>query len=117
MIKSFRKTALGVALGATALVGIAPAAQARDGYGHGRSNAGAAVVAGIAGLAIGAAIGGGHNNRGGYNGYNGYNRYSYNYSYDNGRGHSSRGYSNGGYYRPSGGHQGGGGNRGSYRGH
>ena len=63
MIGFARKAGLGLVLGATMLTAVAPAADAqryRGGY-YGRGyrhhdNTGAAVVAGIAGLAIGAAL-------------------------------------------------------------
>lgn len=60
MKKLITRTGLALALGATAIVASAPAqAQRYNGRGsyHGRDNgAGTAIVAGIAGLAIGAAI-------------------------------------------------------------
>ena len=96
-----KKATLGVALGAAALTAAAPA-DAQRYYNHGyrgHDRTGPAVVAGIAGLAIGAAIA--SNNRGRYydRGYDGY--YDRGYSYDRGyydRGYPSRGYYNGGYY-------------------
>lgn len=89
-----KKTALAVATGAMALATTAPAsAQYRGGY-HGgyhggyRGHGDGALVAGIAGLAIGAAIASDHRGyRGGY-----YDRpYRGDYYYD-------RGYYRGGYY-------------------
>jgi hypothetical protein len=58
-----KKTGLAVALGATALTSAVPASAQYHGYRHYRGGgdaAGAAVVAGIAGLAIGAAIASGN---------------------------------------------------------
>ncbi|MEI9926847.1 MAG: hypothetical protein WDN44_02995 [Sphingomonas sp.] len=54
----FKKATLGLVLGATALTAVAAPADAqryRRGY-RGHDNAGAAIVAGVAGLAIGAAL-------------------------------------------------------------
>jgi hypothetical protein len=65
MIDFVKKAALGAVMGATILTAAAPAAEAqryRGGYdrGHyrGHDNTGTAIVAGIAGIAIGAAISG-----------------------------------------------------------
>ena len=83
-----KKTALGVAAAATVLTVASPAeAQSRYRYRH-RDNGGAAVVAGIAGLAIGAAIA--SSNRGSY--YDPYYRGSYGNYYDP--------YYRGSYYDP-----------------
>lgn len=81
-----KKATLTVALGASALVASAPAeAQYRRYYHRDRDNGGAAVVAGIAGLAIGAALASS-------------NRYDRRYSYDT-RYYDQRGYyPNDGYY-------------------
>lgn len=84
-----KKATLAVALGATALTAAAPAeAQYRRGYRHHDDAAGAAVVAGIAGLAIGAAIASGHDRyRDDY-----YRSRGYGYDYD------ARYYRHHGYY-------------------
>lgn len=64
-----KKIGLAVALGATALTAAAPAEAQRWGGGYGgyrhydRDNGGTAIVAGIAGLAIGAAIASNRNDR------------------------------------------------------
>lgn len=70
MTNLMKKIGLGLALGATALTAAAPAEAQRwrGGYGGGyrhydRGNGGAAIVAGIAGLAIGAAIASNRNDR------------------------------------------------------
>lgn len=106
MIHLFRKAALGAALVASASLAAAPA-EARDRYGRhrGGDDAAIAIAAGIAGLAIGAAIssngrrdryydgqyydggydGGNYYNGGGYyprSSYNAYPRYN-TYRYDN----------------------------------
>lgn len=105
MFNLLKKAGLGVALAATALTTAAPAqAQYYDRYRRHDNGAGAAIVAGIAGLAIGAAIassnrndryrgysddgyyrdgynGYNYNRYNGYNGYNGYNNYDDRYSY------------------------------------
>ena len=82
MISFAKKAALGLALGATAMTAVAVPAQAQryyrhDYYRHHDNDAGTAIVAGIAGLAIGAAIASSNNDR----------RYDY-----------DRGYYRGGYY-------------------
>ena len=57
MTSIFTKASLALALGATALTVAAPAEAQRYGGGHrGHGNGGTAIIAGIAGLAIGAAI-------------------------------------------------------------
>jgi len=58
MTNFVKKAVLGTVLGATVLVAVAPAAEAQRYRGHyrGHDNTGTAIVAGIAGLAIGAAI-------------------------------------------------------------
>ncbi len=64
MINLVKKAALGAVMGATMLTAAAPAAEAQRYRGHynghyrGHDNTGTAIVAGIAGLAIGAAIAG-----------------------------------------------------------
>ena len=98
MFANFQKVALAGALLATATIAAAPA-EARDRYGRhrGGDDAAIAIAAGIAGLAIGAAVSNGNRgrhyndsyNRGGYyypqyrggyynNGYEQYNGYYYN---------------------------------------
>lgn len=86
MKTTINKAVLGLALGATALTAAAPAEAQRYRY-RDRDNGGAAIVAGIAGIAIGAAIAGSGRDRyrDGYydRGYRGYDRQYYNYNYDN----------------------------------
>lgn len=85
-----KKAGLGVAMAATALTVAAPASAQRYGYRHydrGGDAAGAAIVGGIIGLGLGAAIASSNNNRyydRGYynNGY--YDRGYYNNGYDRG---------------------------------
>ena len=98
-----KKIGLGVALGATALTVAAPASAQRwhggGGYGgyrhYDRDNGGTAIVAGIAGLAIGAAIASNRNDR--YrDDYYRERGYSYNYDDDYYRSHNY--YPNDGYY-------------------
>ena len=102
------KAGLGLSLAATALTAAAPAdAQWRRGYGgwdrgydrgwhRGRDNGGAAVVAGIAGLAIGAALVSSANDRRYRDRY--YRDRGYAYDYDD-RYYRQRGYyPNDGYY-------------------
>ncbi len=75
----YKKAALAVALGASTIVAAAPAeAQWRGRYYRDRDNGGAAVVAGIAGLAIGAALA----SRDRYD-----RRYAYDYDYYDRRGY------------------------------
>ena len=96
-----KKIGLAVALGATALTAAAPAeAQRYRGYGGGyrhydRDNGGTAIVAGIAGLAIGAAIASNRNDR-----YRDeyYRDRGYNYNYDDNYYRSHNYYPNDGYY-------------------
>lgn len=95
-----KKATLGVALGASALVASAPAEAQRwgryDRYDRGRDNTGTAIVAGIAGLAIGAAL----TSRDRYD-----RRYGYDYDYYDRRGYFpndgyyARNYYNRGYYQ------------------
>ncbi|WCM27229.1 hypothetical protein NDN01_25135 [Sphingomonas sp. QA11] len=80
----FAKAGLALALGATALTAAVPA-QAQRYWGHrGHDNTGTAIVAGVAGLAIGAAIASSAHR----------DRY-----YDNG--YYDQGYYDGGYYGPA----------------
>lgn len=85
MNNSLTKAVLGLTLGATALTAAAPADAQRYRY-RDRDDTGTAIVAGIAGVVIGAAIAGSSRDRyddrryydrryDGYNGYNGYNGY------------------------------------------
>lgn len=75
-----KKAGLGIALAATALTAAAPADAQRYGRGyrhHGGNAAGAAVLGGILGLGVGAAIASSSRDRyydRGYNGYSGYPR-------------------------------------------
>jgi len=63
----FTKAALALALGATALTSAAPAEAQRYGGGYRHNDGtGTAIIAGIAGLAIGAAIASSSNRRDGY---------------------------------------------------
>ena len=66
----FTKAALGAALVASAAMAAAPA-EARDRY-RDRDRTGSAIIAGVAGLAIGAALASGSNRRGDYYNDNGY---------------------------------------------
>tara|TARA_B100000678_G_scaffold269658_1_gene256987 strand:+ start:764 stop:1123 length:360 start_codon:yes stop_codon:yes gene_type:complete len=88
MITFAKKAALGLALGATAMTAAAVPAQAQryrhDYYRHHDNGAGTAIVAGIAGLAIGAAIASSNNDR----------RYDYDRRYYRGNGY----YPSDGYY-------------------
>lgn len=107
------RATLALALGATALTASVPASAQRYGGGHrGHDNSGVAIVAGIAGLAIGAAIASsGNHRRDGYyeQGYDngpGYDQYRYEQYpqvYDNGyyqQGYYQQGYyADRGYYR------------------
>ena len=85
-----KKAGLGIALAATALTAAAPAEAQygrgyRGGYGHGGyDRGGTAVVAGIAGLAIGAAIASGNRDRYYDRGYYDRNYYDRSYAYDRG---------------------------------
>lgn len=86
MTSIFTKTALGAALAATALVSATPAS-AREYYGErdrGGDTAGAAIVGGVIGLALGAIIASSSN------------RHQDRTRYD--RRYNNRGYNGGGYY-------------------
>ncbi|WP_137864342.1 MULTISPECIES: hypothetical protein [unclassified Sphingomonas] len=64
MTNFVKKAVLGTVLGATVLVAVAPAAEAqRYRRYRGHDDTGTAIVAGIAGLAVGAAIASSNNNR------------------------------------------------------
>ncbi|WP_267397642.1 MULTISPECIES: hypothetical protein [unclassified Sphingomonas] len=63
MIARFKKITLALALGASALAVAAPAEAQHYGDYHGRDNAGTAVIASVAGLAIGAALASSANRR------------------------------------------------------
>lgn len=94
------KATLGLTLGATALTVAAPAeAQRYRNYRH-RDNTGTALVAGVAGLAIGAALASNRDRRYGYDrGY--YDRgYNYDRGYYRDRGYYNDGYYSRNYYRP-----------------
>ena len=92
----FTKAALALALGATALTVAAPAdAQRYGGYRH-NDGTGTAIVAGIAGLAIGAALASSNNRRDGYyedrgyydqRGYDQYRHYHRHHWHDRDRDH------------------------------
>ena len=84
-----KKATLGVALGAAALTAAAPAeAQRWRGYRH-HDSTGPAIIAGVAGLAIGAAIASGNNR----------DRYERDRYYDNGYSRDQYYYDRGGYDR------------------
>ena len=93
MIHLFRKAALGLALVASASLAAAPA-EARDRYGRhrGGDDAAIAIAAGIAGLAIGAAI----SSDGRRDRY--YDGQYYDGGYDGGRYYGGNYYNGGGYY-------------------
>lgn len=97
MNSMLKKAGLGVALAATALTTAIPAEAQRwhDGHrgGHRGGDAGPAIVAGIAGLAIGAALASDHGDRDRYYRERGYNAY-----YDDGYYRSHGYYPNDGYY-------------------
>ncbi len=94
-----KKAGIAVTLGATVLVSAAPAeAQRYRRYDRDRNDAGIAIAAGIAGLAVGAAIASSNDRRyrgryydRGYRGYRGYYR-------DRGYDYDRRYYRNRGYY-------------------
>ena len=92
MNKFMQKAGLGVALAATALTTAVPADAQRYRRYH-RDNAGPAIVAGIAGLAIGAAIASSASDRDRYYRTRGYDPY-----YDDGYYRSHGYYPNDGYY-------------------
>lgn len=95
-----KKTLLGATLGATVLTVAAPAEAQYRRYHRDRDHTGAAVVAGVAGLAIGAALASGRRDR--YYDRGGYGYYNRGYGYyDRGyypRRAYNRGYYNRGYY-------------------
>ncbi len=136
MKKMFRNAVIALGLGATALTAAA-SAQARDVRYRGHDDAGVAVAAGLAGLAVGAAIASsgdryrddgyyyetydypGYYARPAYYGYYGYPRsYSYAYAYPRGgyryydHRYYNRGHNGGGYYHGGGSYHGRGGNGG-----
>jgi hypothetical protein len=136
MTAHFKKITLAIALGASALAVAAPAEAQRYGGYRGRDNGSTAIVAGIAGVAIGAALASSANRRddgyydrgyegpivaypaydgyydGGYRGYDDYRGYN-GYNGYNGYYQSRGGYDRG---RGHGGHGGyGGHDRGGYR--
>ena len=63
MLSFWKKAALGIALGATTIAAAAPAEAQRYRGGRHHDSTGPAIVAGIAGLAIGAAIAGSNRDR------------------------------------------------------
>lgn len=85
------KAVLGLTLGATALTAAAPAEAQRYRY-RDRDNTGTAVVAGIAGIAIGAALAGSSRDRYYDRRYNGYYDRGYNNYYNYDRYYRQRGY-------------------------
>lgn len=92
MKTTITKAVLGLTLGATALTAAAPAEAQRYRY-RDRDNTGTAVVAGIAGIAIGAALAGSSRDRyydRRYRGYSDYNRRGYYDNYYNQRGYYPR---------------------------
>lgn len=83
MTFAFKKLSFAVALGASALAVAAPADAQRYGGYRGRDDGGTALIAGVAGLAIGAALASDSNRRGDYyydDGYDG--RGDYRQGYD-----------------------------------
>ena len=93
MNSMLKKAGLGVALAATALSAAAPAEAQRYRYYRHHDNTGPAIVAGIAGLAIGAAIASSSRDRDVYYRERGYDPY-----YDDGYYRSHGYYPNDGYY-------------------
>ena len=94
MTNFVKKAGLGVALAATALTTAVPAEAQRYRHYRNHDNTGTAIVAGIAGLAIGAAIASGNNrDRDRYYRQRGYDPY-----YDDGYYRSHGYYPNDGYY-------------------
>lgn len=103
MNRLMKKIGLGMALGATALTTAVPAEAQRwrggyggGGYGRHYDNGGTAVVAGIAGLAIGAAIASGSRDRYARDAY--YRDRGYDAYYDDGYYRNHGYYPNDGYY-------------------
>ena len=86
MTHGFKKAALGAALVASATMAAAPAEARHRDYGRGHDRTGTAIIAGVAGLAIGAALASG-SRRGSY----------YNDGYDN-DGYYDRRYRGSSYY-------------------
>jgi hypothetical protein len=97
MTRILTRAVLGITLGATALTAALPAEAQRYRRGYrGNDNTGTAIVAGIAGLAIGAAIASNNNDRRYRERY--YRQRGYSYDYDR-RYYRQRGYyPNDGYY-------------------
>lgn len=95
MKATITKAVLGLTLGATALTAAAPA-EAQRYWRRDRDNTGTAVVAGIAGIAIGAAIAGSQRDRFYDRRYRGYDRWDYDRRYYRHRGYYPR---DGFYYR------------------
>jgi hypothetical protein len=127
MIAQFKKITLAVALGASALAMASPAEAQRYGGYRGRGDGGTAVIAGVAGLAIGAALASSAHRdngyyyergyeapvvaypqaydgyyEGGYRGYRGYDTYRGGYNYRGYDGYDAR--RGGGYDRGRGGY-------------
>jgi hypothetical protein len=94
VMKTITKAVLGLTLGATALTAAAPAEAQRYRY-RDRNNAGTAIIAGAAGLAIGAAIAGSQRDRYYDRRYRGYNRWDRDRRYYRHRGY----YPRQGFYR------------------
>ncbi len=96
MTTLLKKAGLGVALAATALTAAAPAEAQRYRHYRDRDNTGTAIIAGVAGLAIGAALASGANDRRYRDRW--YRDRGYGYGYDD-RYYRQRGYyPNDGYY-------------------
>jgi hypothetical protein len=89
MKTTITRAVLGLTLGATALTAAAPAEAQRYRY-RDRDNTGTAIVAGIAGVAIGAAIAGAGRDRYYDRRYRGYDRWDYDRRYYRNRGYYPR---------------------------
>lgn len=118
----FRNATIALALGSTALVSATPAS-AQERYRH-HDNTGVAIIAGLAGLAIGAAIASSNDHHGdrhrdgrGYDtryqstfyrqrGYNGYPTYNRNQGYNGYQGYNGQAYDSYDGYRGSNGYDG-----------